>query len=597
MGIFNKNKKENEEKKGEFFPSDVLMKGSIGMRDVIAPAAIKISQKHLVIGDKFARSFAIVSYPRFLSEGWFTPIINLSREFDIAIYIHPTPSKDILRKFRKKVAQVEGQIFEREKKGLVRDPRLSLAYQDLEELRNKLQQSTEKIFDVGVYITIYGSTLEDLDIVEKDMRSLLEGGLIFLKPTVFQQEQGFKSTSPFANDLLKIHTKLNSEPLSSLFPFVSYDLSSESERGILYGVNQHNASLILFDRFSLPNYNSVIFATSGSGKSYATKLEVLRSLMIGIDVIVIDPEKEYERLAHSVGGRNFNVSLNSKHNINPFDLPPIGSEEHSDDVLRTSVVNLIGLFHVILKNVSQEEDAILDRAIYETYALKDITPGANFENLEPPLLSDFALVLQGIEGGEQLASRLNKFVSGSWSGFINKPTNIDINKQLIVFSIRDMESELKSAAMHIITRYVWSNIRKKLKKRLLVVDEAWIMMQDESTASFLFGLVKRGRKYYLGVASITQDVGDFMNSRFGRPILNNSSIVLLLRQSATTINMIQEVFDLTEEEKYILLEAPIGEGLFITGLKRVAIRVEASLTEHKIITSDPEELLSQASEI
>ena len=594
MGFFTLKKKKGEEDEMSFMPKEIFGEGSIGLRDVLAPAAIQVTPKNVSLGNKFARSFAIVSYPRFLNEGWFIPIINLSQEFDISIFIHPMDSKAVLRKFRKKVAQVEGQILEREQKGMVRDPKLDTAHQDLEELRSNIQQATERLFEVGVYITIYGNSLKEIDETEKDFRSLLEGRLIFVKPTTFQQEQGFRSTSPFGTDLLSIHTKLNSEPLSSLFPFVSFDLSAE--KGILYGINQHNASLILFDRFSLPNYNSVTFATSGAGKSYAMKLEVLRSLMIGADVIVIDPEREFERLAQATGGRSFNVSLNSTNHINPFDLPPVGEDENPADVLRSTIINLVGLFRVLLGGLSQEEESIIDRAIRETYALKDITEAGDFETMEPPLISDFALVLAGIDGGEALAERLSRYTTGSWSGFLNQPTNIDMNKQFVVFSIRDMEEELKPAAMYIITRYIWNNVRKTLKKRLLVVDEAWLMMQSDDTASFLFGLVKRGRKYYLGVGTITQDVGDFLRSRFGQPILNNSSLVLLLRQSSTSIDLVQKTFNLTENEKYLLLEASVGEGLFIAGLKRVAIRIIASFTEDKIITSDPSQLLNQKKE-
>ena len=582
-------KKNKDDELDNFIPEELFDQESIGLKDIIAPAAIKISPKHISLGSKYTRSFALISYPRFLSESWFSSIINLTKEFDISIYIHPIESKDVLRKFRKKVAQVESEIIDRQQKGLIRDPKLDIAYQDLETLRDKILQARERLFEVGVYITIYGDELEELDEIEKDLRSILEGKLIFIKPTLFQQEQGFKSTAPFANDLLNIHTKLNSEPLSSIFPFVSFDLSEE--KGILYGINRHNASLILFDRFLLPNYNSVTFATSGAGKSYAVKLEVLRYLMLGLEVIVIDPEKEFEKLSNAVGGRFFNVSLNSEHHINPFDLPPVGEDETSADVLRTNVINLVGLFRTLFQDVTQEEDAILDKAIYETYALKDITPTSNFENVEPPLLSDFALVLAGIDGGEKLSERLEKFVNGSWSGFLNSPTNINMNKQFVVFSIRDMEEQLKTAAMYIITRYIWNNVKRNLRKRLLIVDEAWIMMQSQDTAEFLFGLVKRGRKYYLGVSTITQDVDDFLGSKYGKAILTNSSLVLLLRQSPTIIETIQKTFNLTESEKFLLLEASVGEGLFIAGLKRVAIKIIASHTEHEIITSDPADLL------
>lgn len=589
MGFFSKKKEETANE--EFIPKELITQSAIGLKDVIAPSAIQVTPKQISLGDKVAKTFVIVSYPRFLQEGWFSPIINLSKEFDISIFVHPIESKTILRNFRKKVAQVESQILERQKKGLIRDPKLDTSFKDLEVLRDKIQQATEKLFNVGVYITIYANSEEELDTVEKDIRSLLEGRLIFIKPAVFQQEQGFRSTSPFGTDLLEIHTKLNSEPLSSIFPFVSFDLSAE--RGILYGINQHNASLILFDRFSLPNYNSVTFASSGAGKSYAMKLEVLRSLMMGVDVMVIDPEREFNQLAQATGGKYFNISLNSPNRINPFDLPPIGEDENPADVFRTGVINLIGFFRILLNGLTQQEESLVDLAITETYALKDITPSSNFNTLEPPLISDFALVLAGLDGGEELAERLSRYTTGTWAGFVNQPTNIDINKHFVVFSIRDMQEELKPAAMYIITKYIWSAIRGQLRKRLLVVDEAWIMMQEEDTARFLVGLVRRGRKYYLGVGTITQEVGDFLKNKYGVAILNNSSIQLLLRQSATSIDLVQSTFHLTDNEKYLLLEAGVGEGLFIAGLKRVAIKIIASFTEDKIITSDPAQLLNQ----
>jgi len=437
---------------------------------------------------------------------------------------------------------------------------------------------------------VYGSTKEDLDKVEAEIRGILDAKLVYTKPALFQQEQGFRSTLPLALDELGDHSKLNSSPLSSLFPFVSFDLTSD--RGILYGINRHNASLVLFDRFSLENYNSVVFAKSGSGKSYAVKLEVLRSLMFDTDVIVIDPEREYEYLAQATGGRTFNISLSSEHHINPFDLPAVKDDEEPADILRANIINLVGLFRIMLGGLTPEEDAIVDRAISETYALKDITGDSDFTGMEPPLLSDFESVLSGMEGSESLVQRLSKYTRGTWAGFLNRPTNVDITKQLIVFSVRDMEDDLKPVAMYIITHYIWNAVRQELKKRLLVIDEAWWMMKSDDTASFLYSMAKRGRKYYLGLATITQDVEDFLRSPYGRPILTNSSIQLLLKQSPTTIDILKETFNLTDEEKYLLLESGVGEGLFFAGLKHVAIKIVASYTEDQIITSDPSQLLA-----
>ena len=467
----------------------------------------------------------------------------------------------------------------------MRDPQLDMANRNLEDLRDRLTQAQEKIFDVGLYLTIYADNYTELYKIENEIKSLLESKLIYFKPALFQQDDGFRSVLPLEDDHLQIYQKLNSEPLSSFFPFVSFDLTSD--KGILYGVNRHNSSLIIFDRFSLDNYNSIIFATSGAGKSYATKLEIIRSLMFDTEVIVIDPEREYERLAEALGGRYFNISLNSGSHINPFDLPLPGEGETSNDILRGNVINLVGLFRIMLGGLTPEEDALIDRGIMETYAIKDITPDSDFAQIEPPLLSDFEMVLSGMEGTESLVSRLSKYTHGSWSGFINQPSNVDINKKFVVFSVRDMEDDLKPVAMYLITHYIWNAVRKNIKKRMLVVDEAWWMMKSEDTASFLLSIAKRGRKYFLGLATITQDVGDFMKSPYGVPIVTNSSLQLLLKQSPSTVDTLQKTFNLTDEEKYLLLECNKGEGIFFAGLKHVAIKVIASYTEDQLITSDP----------
>jgi type IV secretory pathway VirB4 component len=593
MGLFNTLFGKNKQAKQDIssiLPHEIFEAGVLELKDIIAPSALKITPKEINLGEKILRSFFVISYPRFLAEGWFSPIINMDKVFDVSIFVHPIETSKVLRQFQRKVAEVQSQIHNREEKGLVRDPMLDVAYQDLENLRDQLQQAQEKLFDVGLYITIYGDSDSELDKVESEIKSILEAKLIYVKPALFQQEQGYKSTLPLGNDLLGVHSKLNSSPLSSLFPFTSFDLTSD--KGILYGINRHNSSLVLFDRFSLENYNSVMFAKAGAGKSYAMKLEILRTLMFDTDIIVIDPEREYEYMAEATGGRYFTISLNSEHHINPFDLPIPGPGESAANVLRSNIINLVGLFRLMMGGLTAEEDAIIDRAITETYALKDITVESDFRTIESPLMSDFELVLSGMEGGESLAQRLSKYTKGTWSGFINRPSNVDINRKFVVFSLRDMEDELKPIAMYIVTHYIWNAIRKDLKKRLLVIDEAWWMMKSEDTASFLMGLVKRGRKYFLGVATITQDVGDFLKSPYGVPIITNSSIQILLKQSPTTIDELQRTFNLTDEEKYLLLESDVGEGIFFAGLKHVAIKNIASYTEDQIITSDPSQVLA-----
>lgn len=590
MGIFDFLKsKQPASPVNPVLPEQVYKVAEMQLRDIIAPSALGVQPKNLNLGTNIVRSYFVVSYPRFLTDNWLSPIINLDKVFDVAIHVTPLDTADVMKTFQRKVAEVESQIMTREEKGLVRDPTLDVAYKDLEDLRDGLTQAQEKMFEVALYITIYGANEGEVDKVENEIKNILESRLVYVKPALFQQDAGFLSALPLGVDQLQIKNKLNTSPLSSFFPFVSFDLSSD--KGILYGLNRHNGSLILFDRFSLENYNSIIFAKSGSGKSYAAKLEILRTLMFDTEVIIIDPEREYEYLAESVGGRYFDISLTSEHHINPFDLPVPTEDESPSEVLRSNIVNLVGLFRVMLGGLTPEEDAIIDQAITETYALKDINGDTDFTKLEPPLLSDFETVLQGIGGSDDLLARLAKYTKGTWSGFINQPSNVDINKKLVCFSIRDMEEELKPVAMYIITHYIWNAVRKNIRRRLLVVDEAWIMMKNDDTASFLFGLAKRGRKYYLGLATITQDVGDFLKSPYGLPIITNSSIQLLLKQSPSSIDVVQQTFNLTDEEKFLLLESGVGEGIFFAGLKHVAIKIVASYTEDQIITSDPSQLL------
>ncbi|MEA4910882.1 MAG: DUF87 domain-containing protein [Candidatus Elulimicrobiales bacterium] len=588
LDIFSKNNKQNlnEEPSKE----EVYDEASSELKNFIAPAGLKVDAQQLNLSGKLAKSFFVISYPRYLDDSWLAPIINLDKIFNVSIHITPLATAEMMKKFQKKVVEIESQIYVKQEKGEVRDPKLETALRDLEDLRDSLQQSSEKMFEVGLYITIFGDTDDELKKVETEIKNILESKLIYLRPALFQQAEALKTIMPFCVDEIKITTQLNTSPLSSFFPFLSFDLSTNS--GILYGLNRHNGSLILFDRFSLENYNSMVFATSGSGKSYYTKLEILRTLMFDTNVIIIDPEREYEYLAESVGGRYFNISLNSDHHINPFDLAIPGEDESVGDVLRSNIIHLVGLMRVMLGGLTPEEDSIVDRALTETYAIKDITSATeSLDGIEFPVLGDFAEVLSGIEGSESVLQRLSKYTEGVWSGFIGQPSNIDINKKLICFSIRDMEDELKPVAMYIITHYIWGEIRKELKKRLLIIDEAWIMMKNEDTASFLFGMAKRGRKYYLGLSVISQDVGDFLRSAYGLPIITNSSMLLLLKQSPSSIDLVQKTFNLTDEEKYLLLSSGVGEGIFFAGQKHVAIKVISSYVEDQIVTTNPAQLL------
>ena len=559
------------------------------LTDVIAPSAVKVNPRSISLSGANARIFYAVSYPRYLNEGWLEPVLNLEKELDVSIMIHPINTADTLKKFQKKVAEVQSQINMKAERGEVRDPQLEAAYRNLEELRDKLQQSEEKLFNVGLYVALYGEDDSMLNEAEHEMKGILDARMVYMKPALFEQEPGIKSVIPTATDELLVHSKFNSSPLSSFFPFTSFDLTADT--GILYGINRHNSSLVLFNRYDLTNYNSVTFATSGAGKSYSLKLEILRSLMFGTEVIVIDPEREYEYLAEATGGRFFNISLSSDHHINPFDLPAPQPDEDTKDVLRSHIIGLVGLFRLMLGGLSPEEETVIDMAIQETYAMKDITGDADFSDLEPPLLSDFEMVLAGMDGSASIIARLQKYTSGTWAGFMNRPTNIDMSQKFVVFSLRDMEDELKTVAMYTITNFIWNTVRRRLTRRLLVIDEAWWMMKSEDTASFLFMLSKRGRKYYLGIATITQDVDDFLRSPYGVPMITNSSLQFLMKQSPTAIDNIQKTFNLTDEEKFLLLESNVGEGIFFAGMKHVAIKVIASYTEDQIITSDPSQIL------
>lgn len=559
------------------------------VKEVIAPSSVLVESDHLKINSRYAKSFYVLSYPRYLAGAWLEAVINLDIVFDLALHIYPSDQALIMKGLRRRVAEVQAEISEEESKGKVRDPVLETAYRDLEDLRDRLQQGTERFFRLGFYITVYEDSLEALKKAESELKSLFDARLVILKDATFREEEGFMSTLPLLSDKLDIHAPMNTEPLSAFFPFVSADLTSNE--GVLFGINRHNNSLIIFDRFSLQNGNMVVFATSGAGKSYTAKLEALREMMMGTDVIIIDPENEYQYLAETVGGTFVRISLTSQHHINPFDLPPAIRDESPDDIIKEAILNLEGLVHLLIGKLTAEEDAIIERALIETYASKDITAKSDFTKIEMPTFADFHQILAGMDGAGSLAKRLEKYVTGIFSGFLNYPTNVDVRNQLVVFSIRDLEADLRPIAMYVILNYIWTTIRSELKKRVLLVDEAWIMMQNDDSAAFLYGVAKRCRKYYLGLTTITQDVNDFMQSKYGKPIVTNSAIQILLKQSPAAIEMVKETFNLTEQEKYLLLQSGVGEGIFFAGLKRAAIRVIASYTEDQIITSDPKQLL------
>lgn len=574
--------------------------GTVTVRDLIAPASFQVNPDFLKIGDKFIRTMFIVTYPRYVNIGWGAPIINYNGTLDIGMFFYPIPSEVILKQLKDKVGVLEAQIISDNEKGAPRDPIRETALRDVEQLRDDLTQGIEHFFQFAFYITLYADNKEDLDRRSGQIESIFGSKLIYTKRGFYQSEQGFNSTMPLGNDELMISFNMSTSPIASSFPFISSDLSSD--KGIMYGINRHNNSLILFDRFSLQNANAVVFATSGAGKSYAVKLEILRSLMMGSDVIVIDPEMEYRTLSDAVGGTYVNVSLASESKINPFDLPrAVGEGTSVEDILRSAVITIKGLLRIMIgqplgqseqRGFTPAEDSTLDRAIIEAYAKKDITPDLeNFDGVEYPILQDLQEILDGMEGAGDLVDRLRKYTEGTFSGLLNSPTTVEMKNSLVTFSVRDLEDELRPMAIYTIVNYIWNVVRSERKKRILAIDEAWWLMQHDDSAKFIFALVKRARKYFLGVTTITQDVNDFLRNPYGQAIVTNSSLQLLMKQSPAGVDIVSETFNLTQSEKYLLLEAGVGEGIFFAGNKHAAIKVVASYTEDQLITTNPEQLL------
>jgi type IV secretory pathway VirB4 component len=568
----------------------IYERGLVNVLDYIAPSAFGVTPQYVQLENLYAKNLFVFSYARYLNTNWLSRIVNLDIQTDISMFIYPLPTADVMSDLRRKITQLESTETIEQEKGQVRDPQLQTAIGDIEGLRDALSRGEDRLFQFGLYFTVYSKSLDELETIVKQLEALLGGLLIYTKQALMQQEQAFNSILPMANDELLVTRNLDTAALSTSFPFVSSTLTSND--GILYGVNLHNSSLILFDRFeSLENANAVVFATSGAGKSFMVKLEALRSLMLGTDVIVIDPENEYERLCNAVGGTYLSLSLNSPERVNPFDLPKTTIDEKGEDILRSAVVSIKNLVGIMVSGLSPEEDALLDRAVYETYALKDITADIKSQQNEPPLMKDLQNILTNMTGAENLVRRLSKFTEGSFAGLFNQPTNINLNNGFVVFSIRDLEEQLRPIGMFLLLTFIWNQARFQMKKRFVIIDEAWILMRYKDSSDFLYSLSKRARKYFLGLTIITQDVEDFISSQQGRTIVNNSAMRLLLRQSPSAVDKLAEVFKLTEGEKLILREAKVGQGIFFAGANHVAIEVIASYEEEQLITTNPAELM------
>lgn len=608
MGLFGKNQKtsaidiaEQQRRLEQQAVESEFLKGITTLRDLIAPSSLEIQASYFRLGTKYGRTLYIYGYPRQIYTGWLSSIINVDEVIDVSMFIYPVESQVVLNNLRKKVGQLEASIQLNAEHGKVRDPGLEAAIQDAEELRDQLQVGAERFFRYGLYMTMYGDSLDELAFIQHKIETILGQQLVFSKVASSQQEQGLNSTVPQMSDQLQIRRNMNTGAISTSFPFTSADLTQE--KGVLYGINMHNNGLVIFDRFSLENANMVVFAKSGAGKSFAVKLEALRSMMMGSDVIIIDPENEYARLADAVGGSYIQLSLNSSVRINPFDLPKVIDSDDAEDALRANLVTLHGLLRLMLGGnqiaangmamaaLAPSEEADLDQALIDTYARAGITSDPLTHNSVPPTISDLYETLLHMGGsGPALAQRLRKYTTGTFAGIFSQQSNIDINNTMVVFNIRDLEDELRPVAMYIVLSHIWNKTRTDQKKRMLVVDEAWQLMKYDDSANFLFSLAKRARKYYLGLTTITQDVEDFMSSKMGRAIVANSSMQLLLKQSSSAVDVLGDVFKLTEEERKRLANFPVGQGLFFAGQNHVHIQIIASPTEQQLITTNPQQV-------
>ncbi len=595
---------QQQKQKEELEVQTAFQKGVTALRDFIAPSSLEFNKTYFQIGTRFARTYYVYGYPRQVYTGWLSSLVNIDEVIDLSIYVYPVESQVVLENLKKKVTQLEAGIQIDSEKGRVRDPAKQAAILDAEELRDKLQVGEERFFRFGLYFTIYAESMEELEFVSNKVESMLGQQLVYSKPASSQQEQGLTSVIPQLVDTLQIRRNMNTGALSTSFPFTSADLTQEN--GILYGINMHNSGLVIFDRFSLENGNSIVFAKSGAGKSFLVKLEALRSMMFGTDIFIIDPENEYERMCEAVGGAYVRLSLNSSTRINPFDLPKVVDSDEADNALRSNLITLNGMLRlmmggaqsqiqggnqVVLPALSPTEEADLDAALISTYAKAGITNDPLTHTATPPTINDLYDTLLHMGGvGPQLAQRLRKYTTGTFAGIFSQQSNIEINNPLVVFNLRDLEDELRPVAMYIVLNFIWNKTKTDQKKRILIVDEAWQLMKYEDSANFLYSLAKRSRKYNLGVTTVTQDVEDFMGSRLGRAVVANASMIFLLKQSPSAVDVLSNVFKLTNEEKNRLSQFPVGQGLFFAGQNHVHIQIIASPTETGLITTNPQEV-------
>lgn len=566
-------------------------RGLVTIQDIIAPEAIEVDFTYQKINSTYSRTLFVAGYPRSVPANWLSPLINFPHQINVSMFIYPVDSGEILDNLKRKITEMEAEIQSDLRAGKISNINTEIKLEDARFIREELAKGSERFFQFGLYVTIQADSKETLDRVTKNVQSTLGSLLIVSKKATLQMDEGFKTTLPMGVDKLVVTRNMDTTSLATTFPFTSSELTMES--GIMYGINEHNESLVIFDRFRMENANMMVFARSGAGKSYTVKLEILRQLMFGAEVLVLDPEHEYEDLCVAAGGEYINFTFGSGAKINPFDLSNL--YEEGENELGQKIISLHGLLKVMLGEMTPQQDALLDRALVAAYKAKGITPDPATQTNEPPLMEDVYKALIGMEDKEadDISARLEKFITGSFRGIFDQKSNIDIRSHLTVFSVKEMEEEMRPIAMYIILDFIWTRIKKNLKKRLLIIDEAWYFMKHPDSASFIHSMVKRARKYYLGITTITQDVEDFLQSPYGKAIVSNSSIQFLMKQSTASIPVLAETFYLSQGERQLLVTADVGEGIFFAGQNHVALRVVSSPEEHELITTNPEELLQK----
>lgn len=557
--------------------------------DFLSYGGLEEQRDYCVIDEKYFRTLMIAGYPYVASTGWLNMLVNFNYNIDIAYHIEQVATHTALPKLNRKILELESRKRSMQKNGSILGPEILDPLNSAVELKNKILRGQEKLFQFSIYIAITADSLAELNKITTLLETVLATGLFYTKVATFRQLEGLQSVLPRGENLLAQKRNLDTSSAALTFPFVSSELVQDS--GILYGINRSNNSLVIIDRFSLHNANNIVFAQSGSGKSYTAKVEIIRQLMQGTKVIVIDPEREYEQLCKSVNGTYIKISARSKEKINPFDLTL--SAHNADDTLASHVQDLTEIISLMAEGLSPEEKAVVDKAILITYkkfgwSMKGSRRGATY-----PLLKDLYKTLKTLKE-KKLCTRLEKFIKGSLSNVFDSQTNIKLDNRLIIFDIKDVSESLRQIMMVVISNFVYNRVKSDIQKRLLVIDEGWLLLQHTESARFVAGLTRRARKYYLGVSIISQQANDFLNNEYGKAIASQSSLRILMRQDTTTIKKVAEEFNLSEYEQKFLLTCDRGEALIIADQNHVAVKIVASGKEHPLITTDPAERYIQS---